>query len=735
MHETFFVSVHLDQALSKPLDYKVPQNLANFIAIGMRVEVPLRLKTAQATVVEVKTHSNVPNPKEICKIIQSTPQLSENQWKLAHWMSRYYVTPLQKVLRCFIPMHAKQQTKEKSYVFLKLAKSHEEALLAIEKLKDKQPSQAQVLQALLGHPRGVFLTDLLEKNICQSSIQTLIKKNWIQKEHKILSEDLLLEEDFFPTKEKNLNTEQKACLEEICKDIEKSTFASHLIFGVTGSGKTEIYLQAIRKTLQTGKSAMMLVPEVALTSQTIERFRSRFSEKIAILHHRRSQGEKNQAWLDLREGKTQILIGARSAIFAPIQNLGLIIVDEEHDSSYKQGDDMPCYQGRDVAVMRGYFENCPVLLGSATPSIESYYNAQTGKYKLHILKTRATNASLPKISIVNMKTVWERNSGFTHFCPQLLQAIKTKMEKGEQTLLLLNRRGYHRMQVCKACLSYLKCPHCDISLTFHKQENHLKCHICDYTIPPATNCPSCNAEQSLEYKGFGTEHVERSLHAVLPGVRTLRMDKDTTTKKNSHEELFQQFRAHKADVLIGTQMIAKGFHFQSVSLVGILYLDASLMIPDFRSPENVFQLLMQTSGRAGRADIPGEVYLQTNMPDHPIIQLAQAQDYHAFYQEQILERQMFGYPPFCHLVKICVSAADADKAQKLAEDTKTYLQKNLPKNAQIFPVTTAGHPKMKDQYRFQILIKIDKILSIADILKKIDHKSIKIDIDPSSTFF
>ena len=735
MHETFFVSVHLDQALNKPLDYKVPQHLAKLIAIGMRVEVPLRLKTVEATVVDVKTTSSFPNPKEICKIIQSIPQLSENQWKLAHWMARYYATSLQKVLRCFIPMHAKTDAKEKSYVFLKLAKSHEEICLAIEKISAKQPSQAHVLQTLLGHPKGVFLTELLEKGLCKSSIQTLLKKNWIQKEHKILSEDLLLEEDFFPTKEKNLTLEQSACLEDISKDIKKGIFASHLIFGVTGSGKTEIYLQAIKQTLQAGKSAMMLVPEVALTSQTIERFRSRFSEKIAILHHRRSQGEKNQAWQDLREGKTKILIGARSAIFAPMQNLGLIIVDEEHDSSYKQSDEAPCYQGRDVAVMRGYFENCPVLLGSATPSLESYHNAQTGKYKLHVLKNRATNAALPKISIVNMKTVWERNAGFTHFCPELLKAIKSRVEKGEQTLLLLNRRGYHRMQICKSCLSYIKCPHCDISLTFHKLDNHLKCHICDYNIPPATNCPSCDAEQSLEYKGFGTEHVERSLHAVLPGIRTLRMDRDTTTKKNSHEELFQQFRAHKADVLIGTQMIAKGFHFQSVSLVGILNLDASLMVPDFRSPENAFQLLMQTAGRAGRADIPGEVFLQTHMPDHPIIQLAQNQDYHLFYEQQILERQMFCYPPFCHLVKICVSSSDADKAQKLAEDTKVYLQQNLPKTAHIFPVSTAGHPKVKDLYRFQILIKIDKILSITDILKKINHKSIKIDVDPSSTFF
>lgn len=734
MSQTLFVGVFLDQSLQKPLDYAVPENLRSQIQVGMRVEVPLKTKTVKGTICYVKKASSFSDVRPILKILSPQSELSDGQWKLAEWMSQYYATPLQKVLKCFIPPHVRKDVKQKLKTFLKFGKTHEEICKYVQEIREKHPGQALVLDLLLQNPKGLFLSDLLKEQASLSSIQTLIKNKWLISQSILPEEDLLLEEDFFPTLPKTLNSEQKTALDAIEKSIDANAFSSHLIYGVTGSGKTEVYLQAISKALSLGKSAILLVPEIALTSQTIERFRARFSQKIAILHHKRSLGERTSAWEDLRSGKIQIVIGARSAIFCPVQNLGLIIIDEEHDGSYKQSEEIPCYQGRDVAIMRAFLEKCTILLGSATPSIESRYNAEIGKYQLHTLKNRATQANLPKVRIIDMKRAFEINGGFTHFSSELLNGIKERIKAGEQTLLLLNRRGYHRMQLCKECRAIAKCPHCDLSLTFHREANHLKCHFCNYTQSTLGKCPECNATGSLEFKGFGTEHVERSLHAIFPEVRTLRMDRDTTQKKNSHEDLFKQFRAHKADVLIGTQMIAKGFHFPSVTLVGILNIDSSLSIPDFRSPEHVFQLLIQVAGRAGRADLPGEVILQTFLPDHPVMQLAKTQDYDAFYKTEIEERKSFGYPPFCHLAKLTFSSKEEASAKKAAEQTREHLTNKLPQ-IQIFPVSPSGHPKIKDLYRFQFLIKTPKISAIAPHLKDLSSTSVKIDIDPLSTFF
>lgn len=725
--DIMFVTVYLDQNLQKSLEYAVPKDL--HVEVGMRVVVPLRSRSAKGTIASVQNRSQYPDVKEIIKVLSPQGELTANQWKLAEWMSHYYATSMQKVLKCFIPPNIRNDVKEKIQKFYTLAKTHAETMEECGNLRLKNPKQADVLEILLQYPKGVFL-NLIKEQISTSALLTLVKKKWICEQNIPISE--LTYEDFFPTAPKILNEEQKNALDAICNSIELQQFAAHLLYGVTGSGKTEVYLQAIAKALLLGKSAMLLVPEVALTSQTIERFKARFPHKIAILHHKRSLGERTTAWEELRSGKIQIVIGARSAIFSPIQNLGLIIIDEEHDSSYKQSDEMPCYQGRDVAVMRAHLEKCCIVLGSATPSVESRYNASIGKYQFHTLRSRANQASLPKVHIIDMQKAIERNGGFTHFSSELLSAIKDRLEKGEQTLLLLNKRGYHRMQLCKSCRSIVKCPHCDVSLTFHRESNTIKCHFCNYALAPYRNCPECHKPE-LEFKGFGTEHVERSLHAILPNIRTLRMDRDTIQKKHDHEEIFKQFRSHKADVLIGTQMIAKGFHFPSVTLVGILNIDASLTIPDFRSPEHVFQLLIQVAGRAGRAEIPGVVYLQTFMPDHPIIQKAKQQDYDLFFQDEIEERKSFNYPPFCHLIKLTFSDKEATIAQKKGQQMYEMLKKELPTTTQIFPVVPAGHPKIKDLYRFQILIKTPKIGTIANLLQKV--QGAKIDTDPNSTFF
>jgi len=729
MSQILFVKVLLDQNVQTAFDYEVPLPLHSQVAIGSRVEVPLKNTTAKGTIVSIHPTSSFAKTRAILKVLSPQGELSPTQWRLAEWMAQYYATPLQKVLKCFIPPHVRNDVKQKPRLFVSLRKTDKETIVACETLRTKAPKQAEVLDLLLQEPKGIFLSEFPSPQ----AVQTLITKGWIQA--KPLEDPLLLEEDFFLTGPKTLNAEQAQTLQAIDAALQKNSFSSHLIYGITGSGKTEVYLQAIAKTLEAGKSAILLVPEIALTSQTIERFRSRFPQKLAILHHKRSLGERSTAWEDLRSGKVQIAIGARSAIFCPIQNLGLIIIDEEHDGSYKQSDEPPCYQGRDVAVMRAHLEKCVILLGSATPSCESRYNADTGKYALHTLHKRAMSANLPKIRIIDMQRALEKNGGFTHFSEELLSGMKERIRLGEQTLLLLNKRGYHRMQMCKDCRSIVLCPHCDLSLTYHREVGELKCHICHYTQPPIKVCPSCKGSHSIEFKGFGTEHVERSLYAILPEVRILRMDRDTTQTKHSHEEIFQQFRSHKADVLIGTQMIAKGFHFPSVTLVGVIGLDASLHIPDFRSPENVFQLLIQVAGRAGRAELPGEVILQTFMPEHPVIQFAKNQEYEPFYQSLLAERKHFDYPPFCHFAKLRFSDKDSAKALKNAEEIREKLVKELKPPVQVFPVSTAGHPKTKDLYHFQFLIKTPKISAISGALAKLPPGVAKIDVDPISTFF
>jgi primosomal protein N' (replication factor Y) (superfamily II helicase) len=556
----------------------------------------------------------------------------------------------------------------------------------------------------------------------------------IRKETKATPLLALDELEFFSTTPKLLTDEQAEALGRITKTLYAQQFAVHLLHGVTGSGKTEVYLQAIQVALDQGKSALMLVPEIALTTQTIERLRARFGVRLAILHHRRSLGERTAAWESLKKGEAKIAIGARSAILSPISNLGLIVIDEEHDASYKQSEE-PTYHARDVAVMRAKLEQAVVILGSATPALESYYNAERGKYILSTLIHRATSAPLPHIQIIDLKRSYERNGGFTHFSQELIEAMQERAQRGEQTLLLLNRRGYHRMQICASCRHVIRCPHCDLSLLYHRAIHQLSCPLCNANTIPAQQCPSCQSGIALEFRGFGTEHVERSLRALLPSIRTLRMDRDTTRTKQGHEELFKQFKSHKADVLIGTQMIAKGLHFPSVTLVGILNADLSLHLPDLRASEQTFQLLVQIAGRAGRADLPGEVILQTFSPNHPLLRLAARQDYLAFYQQECAERKLFHFPPFCRLVKLVFRGTDLDGTTETAQLFHRALVDHSPS-----PPLPPGHPKMNDLYRIQFLIKTtqmqtltEQIASLRSLLPK--NITLLVDVDPTTTYF
>lgn len=739
-----YVSVILDVSVDKTLDYGVSEADLPSIQKGLRVEVPVKGHMRPGYIVEVKDKPSFTPVKGIGKILSDTILVSPDLFDLALWISRYYCAPLRNAFKIMLPSGVRRIMQHKEQLFVMRGKTKDEIKQYCIEFRNAKPAQASVLDVMLKVKKGILLTELLEKSgSSRSAVDALAEKGLLILDIIRIDRSPLINEEYFMTKSKVLNGDQAAALNKIHLSIEENRFETHLIHGVTGSGKTEIYLQSIEKALSMGKGSIMLVPEISLTTQAIERFRSRFKERLAILHHRLSQGERNDEWHHIQSGEAKIVIGARSAIFSPVVNLGLIIVDEEHEASYKQSDSSPCYQGRDVAVMRGKLSKCTVLLGSATPSLESYQNAQAGKYTLSVLHKRADVASLPNVTIVDMKKEFDKAKGYTTFSDTLLTEIQKRQKNGEQTILFLNRRGYHTMLACPSCQQPVKCRHCDVSMTFHRGENSLSCHLCGFHLtPPPRECPSCKGAAPLKFRGIGTEQVEKALHAILPDIRTIRMDADTTRHKGSHQKLLREFGTGKADVLIGTQMIAKGLHFPEVTLVGVLNSDASLNIPDFRASETIFQLITQVAGRAGRGVNRGEVIIQTAMPDNPTIQFAAKQDYLGFFKEEIAVREMFKYPPFAHLAKIVFSGKSSQETLHTANEVRSRLSNFLPRTFELNPVIPCGYAKVKDMYRFQFLLRAPQMTALNGALQAVEEKyslprnvKMSIDVDPSSTYF
>lgn len=735
-------SVVLDLALEKPLDYLIPDDLKEKILPGSRVSAPVRKSSVGGTVIEIKTGSGNTNLKPIHEMT-GEPALTKDLLQLAHWMAGYYSTHLQSILRMMLPASVRRDDGHQTQWFVSRLKTREELIIIIPELRAKAPIQAALLEMLLKVKKGMLLTELLEKTkASRSSVDALAKKKWISLEKIRIDRSPLEGEEYFLTSPKELNSQQRSAFEQLCQSLDQRTFHTHLIYGITGSGKTEVYLQAIEKTLAQGRSAIMMVPEIALTAQTIERFRCRFDNKISILHHRLSDGEKFDAWQNIRRGESRIVIGARSSIFCPLPDLGLIIVDEEHENSYKQSEQAPCYNARDVAVMRGKLCSATVVLGSATPSLESYHNAIKGKYTLSTLSIRADQARLPKITLVDMRKEYEKAKNFTSFSDTLLDATAKRLERGEQVIYFLNRRGYHTMLLCKQCGLSVKCSQCDTSMTFHLGDNCLSCHLCgDKHSPSLRHCPSCKQESTMKFRGVGTEHIERSLHAIFPEIRTLRIDADTTKHKGSHQRLLREFGTGKADVLIGTQMIAKGLHFPEVTLVGVLNCDSSLNIPDFRAAENSFQILSQVGGRAGRGAVEGEVIIQTSIPENSVIQHAANNNFEAFFKEELETRKIFNYPPFSQLAKITFSGAVAENVAQHAEAFQKAMRSQLPSAFDFFPVIPSGHAKVKNKFRFQFIVRGPSVNPISAAYQRsktaLANKAIaqNIDVNPYSTFF
>lgn len=741
-HRLTYLSVVLDKGVDQFLDYKIPDDFSKKIIPGMRVIVPLRSQSVCATIIKLKATSPFKKVLPFIKLIDDEPFLNEDQLKLIDWITSYYCSKPRKVLKLFLPSSIKDKAKIKEQFYIESLFSLEKLKQACEKIRQKSPSQAKVLDILLRHPKGLFLSELLEKaKTSKSPIENLIKQKVLLQKKIHIDRSDLLDCEYFLTQPKKLNHEQKKALESIKTSIDSKEHHTHLLFGVTGSGKTEVYLQAIDYVRSLGKGVIFMVPEISLTTQTIERLKTRFSEKIAILHHRLSHGERHDMWHNIKKNKVFIVIGARSCIFAPLAHIGLIIVDEEHDSSYKQGEENPCYNARDLAILRASFTQAVVILGSATPSIESFTHAKKNKYILNTLSQRASSNHMPDIHIIDMNHEKEKTNTGVLFSQKLLSGIKTRLDKGEQTLLFLNRRGYHSIILCTTCEKALLCPHCDVSLTYHKKEHYVTCHYCGYTSFPPKTCSTCH-KNTISYKGVGTEKVEASLKAVLPMVKTLRMDADTTRHKGSHDQIFREFRSGKADVLIGTQMISKGFDFPNVTLVGVLNSDSSLYIADFRAEELCFQLLTQVAGRSGRSDLKGEVLLQTYLKDHPIFHLASRGDYIGFYERELANRKLFHYPPFTRLAKLIFKGSSQGKTLDFAKLCHDNLVQALPQNSLIYPVISAFRSKMQDEYRYYFLIKSPSIRSISEIVKNFFEKhrfsqdiKVLIDIDPLQSSF
>jgi primosomal protein N' (replication factor Y) len=725
--------VVVDLALDREFDYRIPAHLAELVQIGSRVAVPFGPRTAQGYVVGLSDSSAYPKLKELGEVLSKKPLLGDRILELTRWMGRYYCCPVELCVKCALPevvRKAKISWKERQYV--------RPGKFSREQFTKLRPKARHVLE-ILQKSDGMFVSKLAQLAHCDAStIKRLAAKDFVQIVDRVEERDPFGGEVFLPTEPLALTTEQQAAL-DLCKSQISNPEKPVLIRGVTGSGKTEVYLQAIEFTLRQGRDAIVLVPEISLTPQTVERFRARFpNQQITILHSHLSAGERHDQWHKIRDGQSHIVIGARSAVFAPVQSLGLIVIDEEHETSYKQ-EEAPRYNARDVAVMRGKLEHAAVVLGSATPSLESFYNAQRGRYLLATLPARVDNQKMPLMRIVDMRQEVIRQKKQHVLSRRLFDAISARLAKNEQVILFLNRRGYATHCFCPKCGYVAMCPNCSVTLTYHRKAEQLSCHLCGHAGGVPKNCPQCR-DPAIRYAGMGTEKVEAAIQAAFPKARVQRMDSDVMTKKTLYRDIFRAFRVGKIDILVGTQMIAKGLHFPNVTLVGIIHADMALHLPDFRAGERTFQLLVQVAGRAGRGDIEGEVVVQSFTPFHAAVQYARQHDYLGFYEQEIEFRRQLRYPPVTRLVCLTIRSKSEEKAKFTAATLGRELAKRLVADHDTMgDPTPAPLARVQNLYRYQIIVRSDQIMRLTEAVSKImadlkppDSVSIAVDVDPIS---
>jgi primosomal protein N' (replication factor Y) len=742
--------VTLDLTLRKEFDYTIPGEFDGLVDVGTRVKVPFGARQMLGTVTALVEGSPQPHLKPILKVIGRQALLTGNVLRLARWIADYYCCPLEAALKSALPDAVRKEQEgwvERLNVRATLLHG------AFPKLSKRQ----QEVWNLVEEWKEIPLQKLLELTATTAStVRRLEDKGLVIITSEIAERDPYANETILPTEPLALNSGQEKVLNEVlaAMNLPASTPAgadvsrTFLLHGVTGSGKTEVYLQAIARALEQGRGAIVLVPEISLTPQTVERFKARFSSGplrtlVAVLHSHLSGGERHDEWHKIRQGRARIVIGARSAIFAPVEPLGLVVVDEEHEHSYKQ-EEAPRYHARDVAVKRGQLEGAVVLLGSATPSLESFYNARREKYRLLDLPVRADDKKMPVVRVVDMRNEARKGKGIPIFSQLLRDALASRLERKEQSMLFLNRRGYASSLQCPLCGYVAGCPNCSISLTYHRKLGKLRCHICSHAEPAPEICPQAACRNpAIRYAGLGTERVEETLAKLFPKATTRRMDSDSLKRKDDFRRILGDFRTGKIDILVGTQMIAKGLHFPNVTLVGIIYADLSLHMPDFRAGERTFQLLTQVAGRAGRGDVEGEVIVQAFTPFHPAIQHSRRHDFIGFYDQEMEFREQLLYPPVTRAAMLTFKGRNEDKVRMSADHVKDQLQKHLAAIKDLIVAGPAPSPLLRAEtfYRYQIMLRTRRMTRLSRDLavlllniKLPEDVKLTVDIDPVNLF-
>jgi primosomal protein N' (replication factor Y) len=739
------VAVQPLAGFDKLLHYLVPEALVASVRPGTLVRVPIlnRQKLALVLATEVVADVPVARLKAVSAVLHDFPALTPDLLELARWMHGYYAVRMESVLEAMIPAAVRGEVRVKQEKFLEAARAVDTAEVA--QLAKKAPQQARLYEFLRQQFRPVKKSLVLTRLGATAAVVTaLVKRGLVREEARHVDRVAYAENwtggEVVTARPPVLNAEQAAAVESVGASLAAKEFAVHLLHGVTGSGKTEVYLRAVEAVLAAGGSAIYLVPEVALTPQSVARLRGRFEaagHRTVVWHSHLGEGERLDGWIALASGQARVVVGARSAVFAPVRNLRLIVVDEEHEPAYKQ-DESPRYHGRDVAVYRAKLARAVCLLGSATPSLESYANARAGKYRLNVLTKRVDDRKMPDIQIVDMRIELMRQRGLVTLSRLLVDHMHQRFERREQTILFINRRGYASGLLCRKCGHVETCPHCSVAMTYHRADETLKCHLCGHERGAPAVCPSC-AAPDIRWRGLGTQRVEEAVRRLLPRARLERMDTDAMSKKHRFREILAEFRAGKIDILIGTQMIGKGLDFPNVTLVGLVDADLSMHVPDFRANERTFQLLVQVAGRAGRGDRAGEVVVQTFTPKADAIQFAKKADYTGFAEAELAMRKKFGYPPYRHLIHHIFRGHNPEKIKFHAEHWVKKVGAALGGLVEIRGPSPAPIEKVKDEYRFQAWYLTTRTAKVVAELVRLqaefawpDDVTQVLDVDPMS---
>ena len=727
--------------LNRTFDYNIPKEMQDFVIIGSKVIVPFgnSKKPEEAYVIGIKEHSNF----EVKDIVKIEDSLTNFQIKLAKWMAKHYFCNVSDCIKLMLtPGTGRKENKvqDKTINSVYLKKDIEEIEFDIENRKLKSEKQIRILKFVKDN-EGCTIPEIeMFTDTSRAIVNTLIKNEYLEIVEKVIERNPLENKKIEQTKNLELTEEQRQAFDKVKESIKNKENKEFLLYGVTGSGKTEIYLQLIKKVIEEEKTAIVLVPEISLTPQMLDRFISRFGkEEIAVLHSKLSIGERHDEWKKIKEGKIKIVIGARSAIFAPLENLGIIIIDEEHDSSYKS-ETTPKYNAKEIAKILAKVNKCPLILGSATPDLNTFYRANIGEIELLKLTKRANESSLPDVEVVDLKQELA-NGNRSMLSMDLYSAIEENLKNKLQTILFLNRRGYSTFIMCRECGYTVKCPNCNISLTYHRFGNILKCHYCGHEEKVVTTCPECGSSK-IRYFGTGTQKLEQEINKLFPKAKTIRMDVDTVTKKNSHEVILNKFKNENIDILIGTQMVVKGHHFPNVTLVGVITADSSLNIDDYRANERTFQILTQVAGRAGRENKKGKVIIQSYTPENFSIECSKKQDYDLFYETEIALRKQLKYPPFCDIILINFNGLNEKEIQNVSIGMYEHLKQVLNEEEfKIFKPIPCPVDKIQNRYRWRIIIKGNVDEKTNTVLNKalrmfynqsLKNTRVSIDVNPNS---